>query len=73
MIPLNSKPLNSYPLYSFPLYGGSTIYVGILKRWDGLIWTKSTLKTHNGISFENKPLKVYTSENEWGLVDTTGS
>lgn len=49
----------------------STSYGGILKRYNGISWTKSKLKVYNNEIFNNKLLKVYNGSS-WLLINTSG-
>jgi len=59
------------PIIKFLNYPTGGEYSGILKRYNGSSWEKTTLKVYLSGSWQNKPLKVYI-DSEWKLVDTTG-
>ena len=50
---------------------GSIVYVGILKRYDGMLWAKTKLKNYDGNNFDISNLKIYKNST-WGLVNNNG-
>lgn len=56
-------------------FGNPTIalvYYGVLKRWNGSIWVKESLRVYLEGSWQSKTLKRW-SGSEWKLVDTIGT
>jgi hypothetical protein len=62
-----SEELGFIPLEST---SPALIYYGILKRWNGSEWVKTSLKTYNG-TWVSKPLKRWDGA-QWLDIDITG-